>query len=127
MMCARGRISHSTRIAIRIASWAARIMKRVRRSRRSQSRYCGLAVRAGASSFGALSLDMDLELLPEGVEVAVELRRIPRRKWRRAPSVAAREANGVLGFHTAGTPRQHNDPLRHADRLADVVRHEDRR
>ena len=84
MICARGRTSHSTRNTTRIASCAPRTVRRLRRSRRSHARYCGLgAAIAGDSS----AFDMDFELLPERVEVAVELRRVARRERRRARAV----------------------------------------
>src|SRR5262249_44904099 len=70
---ARGMTSHSTRNTASRPSCETRTMVRSRRSRRSQSRYCGLGlgVRCGPPTVSAF--DMDLELLPQRVEVAVEL------------------------------------------------------
>src|SRR5216683_6044247 len=120
MTCALGRISHSTRKTSSSASCAARTVSWPRRSRRSQSRYCGLAPASATSTF-----DMDFELLPEGVEIAVELGRVARRERRRALAVRGREADRAVGFHLSGPAREHDYPLGHADRFADIVGHED--
>src|SRR6476646_4993189 len=127
MRCARGRISHSTSNTISMAICAPRMTRRVRRSRRSQPRYCKLAVAAGTSStFGTSPFNMDFELLPEGIEVTVELGRVTRGEWRRPPAIRAREPDDMVRLHAPRSPRQHDDPLGHADRLTDVVRHQDR-
>src|SRR3954471_23031728 len=121
MRCARGRISHSTRNTIRIAICAKRMVRRVRRSRRSQCRYCELAAPFDTSPF-----DMDFELLPQRIEVAVELGRVPRSEWGRTLALRGCEPDGMVRLHAPRPPRQHDDPLGHADRLADVVGHQDR-
>src|SRR6187200_3433129 len=135
MTWARGRISHITRKAISSAICATRIIRRVRRSRRSQLPYCALgtgrapaanAVSAlGSSAFGTSPFNMDFKLLPKRVEVAVELRRVARGERCGAAAIGTREVDRMVGFHAARPPRQHDYPLRHADRLADVVRHQD--
>src|SRR5262245_32003999 len=112
-MCAFGKSSQSTRNTTRTANCAPRTMSRLRRSPRSHSRYCGLAAAANASS----AFDMDFELLPEGVEVFVEFRRIAR---------GEREPDRMVRLDLARPARQHDDPLGHADRLADVMGDEDR-
>src|SRR3954453_15053586 len=99
MMCARGSTSQSTRIASSIATCAARIERRVRRSCRSQVRYCALGD-AGASEVLAVStFDMDFELLPQGIEVAVDLRCVARRERSRAAAVRAGEPDHMVGLH----------------------------
>src|SRR5215471_16818110 len=118
MMCAFGNTSHSTRNTTSNTSCAVRTPSRPRRSRLSQSRYCGLAVIS--------TVDMNLELLPQRVEIAVELRRIAGRERRRAPAIGRREADRVIRFHPPRPAREDDHPLRHADRLADVVGDQDR-
>src|SRR5262249_25161626 len=114
MTCALGSTSHSTRKTSSSMSCAARTLRRPRRPRLSQARYCGLAL-ASVSTF-----DMDLELLPERVEIAVELGRVARRERRRARSVGSGEADRMLRLHLPGAARQHDHALGHADGLADV-------
>src|SRR5579883_345431 len=126
MICARGRTSHSTRTIRRRASWAPRTARRSRCSRASHARYSGLAPMEGATDAAVSTFDMDLELLPERVEVAVELGRVARREWRRPRAVRRDELNRAVGFHPPGPAREHHDALGHAHRLADVVRHQDR-
>src|SRR5262249_11105381 len=121
-MCAFGKSSQSTRNTMSTANCAPRTMSRLRRSPRSHSAYCGLAAAANASS----AFDMDFELLPEGVEVFVEFRRIARGERSGAPPVRRCEADRVVRLDLAGPARQYDDPLGHADRLADVVGDEDR-
>src|ERR1700730_3391376 len=121
MICALGRISHSTRNTTRMANCAARTERRPRRSRASHSRYCRLAVAIVSCS----TLDMDFELLPQRVEIAVELRRVARLECCRASPVIGCKGYGMIRFHLAGTAREHDDAFRHADRFADVVRYQD--
>src|SRR5216683_6882167 len=121
-MCAFGKSSQSTRNTMSTANCAPRTISRLRRSPRSHSAYCGLAAAANDS----LAFDMDFELLPEGVEVFVEFRRIARGERSGAPAVGGLEADRVVRLDLAGPARQHDDALGHADRLADVVGHEDR-
>src|SRR6266851_5609641 len=116
-MCAFGSTSQSTRNTTRMASCATRTTIRPRRSRASQSRYCGLAAAAAAES----AFDMDFELLPEGVEIAVELRRVARGERGRAGTAGCREADRMVRFDLPGAARQHDDSFGHADRFADVV------
>src|SRR5215470_18272604 len=97
-MSAFGSTSHSTRNTTRTASCVKRTMKWPRRSRASQARYCGL----GTATVSASAFDMDLELLPEGVEIAVELRRVTRGERRRARAVGRGKSNRMLRFHLAG-------------------------
>src|SRR5258708_22704335 len=78
--CARGSTSHNTRNRSSRASCAARTARRPRRSRRSHARYAGLGPAVAARS----AFDMDFELLPEGVEVAVELAPVAGRQGRGA-------------------------------------------
>src|ERR671936_238207 len=75
-MSAFGRTSHSRSNTASRPSCVARTMKWPRRSRASQARYCGL----GAATVSASTFDMDFELLPQRVEIAVELRRVARRE-----------------------------------------------
>src|SRR5690349_13611655 len=124
MRCIRGSTSQSTKRMTSSANCATRTAQRSRRSRRSQSPYCVLAVGV-VSAFDMSAFDMDLELLPEGVEIAVELGGIAGRERGRAQAVRGRERYPVLGFDPPGAPRQHHDPLGHADGFADVVSDED--
>src|SRR5437870_322819 len=100
--------------------------RRVRRSCRSQSRYCGLGAARGLAAAAVSAFDMDFELLPQGIEVAVELRRVAGGERGGAVNAGTREAYRVVRLHLSRPARQHDDPLRHADRLADVVRDQDR-
>ena len=107
------------------------MVRRVRRSRRSQSRYCGLGmgVRPRPAPFQPCALQPSTwtsSSFQRRVEVAVELGRVARGERRRAAAIGAGEADGMVRLHAARPPRQHDDALRHADRLADVVRHQDR-
>src|SRR5581483_3569454 len=113
MMCARGSTSHRIKKTMSSPICVARTLSRLRRSRRSHSRYCGLWATAGSA------FDMDFELLPERVEVLIELGRVARGERRRPAAVRARELDAVIRFHPAGPPRQHDDALRHADRFPD--------
>src|SRR6266849_8199459 len=115
MMCAFGSTSQSTRNTSRMASCVARTVLRPRRSRCSHWRYCGLVPAAVTVS----AFDMDFELLPERVEIAVELGRVARGERRRAGTVGGGEADRMLRFHLPRTARQHDHALGHADRLAD--------
>src|SRR5215204_2671635 len=94
MMCDFGSTSQSTRNTTRMASCVTRTVIRPRRSRCSHWRYCGLVPAAVAVS----AFDMNFELLPERVEVAVELRRVARGEWRRAGAVGCGEADRMLRF-----------------------------
>src|SRR6266849_3014872 len=104
MMCAFGSTSQSTRNTSRIASCVTRTVFRPRRSRCSHWRYCGLVPAAVAVS----AFDMDFELLPERVEIAVELGRVARGERCRAGAARRREADRMLGFDLPGTARQHD-------------------
>src|SRR5262249_29824331 len=115
--------SHSTRQTSRSATWANRTMRWPRRSRSSQARYCGL----GPTTTSGSTFDMDLELLPQHVEVGVELRRIARFERSRARAIAGCKADRMFRLHPSGPPRQHDDAFGHADRFADVMGDEDRR
>src|SRR5271169_2530889 len=117
MICAFGRTSQSTRETIKILTCAARTASRPRRSRRSHARYCGLGLTAAPTDS---AFDMDFELLPEGVEIPVEFRRIARCEWSRTGPVASREANAMFRLDPARAPRQHDDTIGHADGLADI-------
>src|SRR5262249_40079858 len=112
MTCARGSTSHSTRKASSSASCAARTLRRPRRWRLRQARYCGLALASAPASTWApiwpSTFDMDFELLPERVEVAVELGRVAGGEWGRARSIGGGEADRMLGFHLPGPARQHD-------------------
>src|SRR5215475_232413 len=121
-MSAFGSTSHSTRNTTRTASCVKRTMRWPRRSRASQARYCGL----GAATVSASTFDMDFELLPQRVEIAVELRRVARRERRRTSAVRAREADRMVRLYLSGPARQDDHPLGHAHRLADVVGDQDR-
>src|SRR5215467_306553 len=127
MIWALGKTSHSTRNTASRASWEARTARRPRRSRRSQSRYCGdgFSVMPARPSAIASTFHMDFKLPPQGVEIDVELRRAACRQWRRTRRSRRGEADYVIRFDLARPPRQHDDPLRHAYRLADVVGNED--
>src|SRR5215471_1267181 len=117
MICARGRTSQSTRRTTRMASCAARTASRPRRSRRSQSRYCGLAWLAATCS----TLDMNFELPPKRVEVLIEFGRRAGGERCRADAIGRRKIDAMLRFYAAGTARQHDDPFGHADGFADIV------
>src|SRR5580700_5694316 len=121
MICSRGSTSQSTRTAARIANCTARTVRRLFRSRRSHSRYCGLMPATRTAS----AFDMDIELLPESTEIVIELWRFTRRQRRKPFALCRGKADRVIGFHLPGPPRHHDDALRHADRLADIVRHQD--
>src|ERR671934_2263600 len=116
-MCARGSTSQSTRNASSTKSCIVRTATRPRRSRLSHSRYCKL----GFASAAASTFDMDLELLPERVEVPVEFRRVARREWSRTAAVRTGEADRMVRFELPRPARQHDHPLGHADRLSDVM------
>src|SRR2546430_13532045 len=103
-MCAFGKSSQSTRSTMSTANCAPRTISRLRRSPRSHSAYCGLAAAANASS----AFDMDFELLPEGVEVFVEFRRIARGERSGAPTVGGREADRRSEEHTSELQSQSN-------------------
>src|SRR6516225_9932803 len=113
--------SHSTRNTTRTASCVKRTMRWPRRSRASQARYCGL----GEATVSASTFDMDFELLPQRVEIAVEFGRVARRQGRQARPVSCRKADRMIGLHSSGPAREHDYPLRHAHRLANVVGHQD--
>src|SRR5262249_29012132 len=121
-MSAFGSTSHRTRNTTSTASCVPRTMRWPRRSRASQARYCGL----GGATVSASTFDMDFELLPQRVEITVELWRIARRQWRRPPAVHAGKGARVASLHPSGPARQHDYPLRHAHGLADIVSDEDR-
>src|SRR4051812_38052596 len=121
----RGSASHSTRKTPSRPSCETRTIMRSRRSRRSQSRYCGLGLKGRCGPPAVSAFDMNLELLPQRVEVAVELRRVSRRERRRLAAIGG-VADHVLRLHPARPSRQHHHTLRHTDRLTDVVGHEDR-
>src|SRR5262249_2753470 len=91
-------------------------------SRASQARYWGL----GGATVSASTFDMDFELLPQRVEITVELRRIARRQRRRPPAVHGSKADRVVGLHPPGPAREHDHPLRHAHGLAYNVSAEER-
>src|SRR4029079_18985841 len=118
MRLRRGATSQSTRNAASSASCVVRTVRWLRRCRRSHWRYCGLGVTGPAVS----TFDMDFELLPEGVEIAIELGRAARGEGRRALAVAGVEADRVLRLHPARPARQHDHPFGQADGLADIVR-----
>src|ERR671935_2818382 len=120
-MSAFGRTPHSRSNTASRPSCVARTMKWPRRSRASQARYCGL----GAATVSASTFDMDFELLPQRVEIAVELRRVARRERRRTCPVRAREADRMVRLYPSGPARQDDHPLGHAHRLADVVGDQD--
>src|SRR5580658_9598100 len=122
MSCMRGNTSHSTRKTTSRASWVPRTVKRARRSRCSQSRYW--AEMPGAAT--ASTFDMDFELLPQFIEIDVELGRIAGRERRRPCRPVGPKPDRVIGFHPPRPPRQHDDAFRHADRLADVMRDQNR-
>src|SRR3954469_23075778 len=105
----RGSATHSTRNTTGRPSCDTRTIVRPRRSRRSQSRYCGLGV-LGRDPPAVSAFDMDLKLLPERVEVAVELGRIARRE-RPRPAAIGSVTDVVLRLHPPGPPRQHDDAL----------------
>src|SRR5581483_8248303 len=105
----------------RSASCTARTVSRLCRSRRSQSRYCGLASTFKASS----AFDMDIELLPEGAEIIVELRGIARRHGGEPAAILSGKPDRMLRLHLARPPRQHDHALGHADCFADIVGDED--
>src|SRR5258708_14338459 len=126
MICALGRTSHSTRNTARSASWAARTARRPRRSRRSQSRYCGEGIATAACSETASTFDMDFKLLPQRAEIGIKLRRVAGGERRRPRAPCRRKADRVVAFDPARPPRQHDDALGHADRLANVVGDENR-
>src|SRR6476646_9035484 len=117
-MSAFGSTSHSTRNTASRPSCVARTMKWPRRSRASQARYCGL----GTATVSASAFDMDFELLPQGVEIAVELRRVARGERRRARPVRGREADCMVRLHASGPARQDDHPLGHAHGIAAIVR-----
>src|SRR5262245_51479298 len=96
-----------------------RTVMRPRFSRRSHSRYRGLRLLAApAAGPGVdLAIDMDLDLLPQRVEIAVELGRATRRKRRRTAVAAVGERDRMVRLHPPGPPRQHNYPLGHCDGL----------
>src|SRR6185503_15757874 len=106
----------------RIATCVARTNRWPRRWRCSHARYCGLGDTVASDS----TFDMDFELLPERVEIAVELRRVARGQGVRADAVRGRKRDRVVRLHPSGTARQHDHPLRHADGFADIVGDEDR-
>src|SRR6266508_5898603 len=116
-MSAFGSTSHSTRKTMRTASCMTRTMRWPRRSRASQARYCGL----GAATLSASAFDMDFELLPQRVEIAVELGGVARRQRRRASPIHRRKADCMVGLHPSGPAREDDHSLGHAHRFADLV------
>src|SRR6266571_4456773 len=96
-------------------------MRAPRRSRASQARYCGLAL----ASVSVSTFNMDFELLPQRVEINVELGRVARGQGRRA--LCSRKSDRMVGLHPSWPARQHDHPLRHAHRFADIVGDKDRR
>src|SRR5215831_3544217 len=120
-MRAFGSTFNRTRNTTSTASCVPRTMRWPRRSRASQARYCGL----GDATVSASTFDMDFELLPQGVEITVELWRIARRQRHRPPAVHGGKADRVVGLHPSGPAREHDHPLRHAHGLADIVSDED--
>src|SRR5204863_7384267 len=98
---ASGSTSQTTRNTRSSASCAPRTVSRPRRSCESHSRYCRLAAAAAIGS----TFDMHFELLPERVEISVELRRVARleRGWPAAG--ARRETDGMIGLDLSGTAR----------------------
>src|SRR5437879_3986441 len=107
MTCARGSTSHSTRKTSSSASWAPRTVSWSRRSARSQARYSALGAKLWSMCGAPSTFDMDLELLPQRVEIAVELGRAACRERREAGAVRGREADRSVRLHLAGAARQH--------------------
>src|SRR5918994_814467 len=99
-----GSTSHRTRNTSRIASCVARIVKRPRRSRANHSRYCGLGppTVVGGTKPMVSAFDMDFELPPQSVEVAVELGRVACGERRRAAAIRPGKADLVLRLHPSG-------------------------
>src|SRR3954451_25497747 len=104
MRCARGSVSHRIRKTTSRPICVARTVRRLWRSRRSHSRYCGLWATAGSA------FDMDLELLPERVEILIELGRVARGERRRPAAVAAPELKAGVRFYPARPPRPPQHP-----------------
>src|ERR1700726_3241772 len=98
---------------MRMASCAARTLRRPRRSRASQYRYCRLAPWATSCS----TFDMHFELPPESVEIPIEFRSVARLEGGEAAAAACRESDRMIRLYLSRTAREHDDALRHADRF----------
>src|SRR3981081_4113217 len=68
---------------------------------------------------------MEVELVPDGLEVAREFEAFARLERTGPRRSEAREADAVLRLDAAGTPAHDHHAVGHADRLADIVGHED--
>src|SRR6185312_3728550 len=69
-----------------------------------------------------LAADMDVQLSPDFVEIAAELRFAAGGEWGWSLPVAGRKLDRVVGLDGARPLAHHDDAIGHADRFRDVMR-----
>src|ERR1700761_1277316 len=68
---------------------------------------------------------VQIELVPDRLEIAGELVALARLERRRTRVTEAREGDAVLALDASRTPAHDDDAVGHADGFADVVRDQD--